>query len=310
MRGLAALLVAFAALATPARADVSDSGNLNIGGQAVIGGTMTVQGSEFSVGGSSFSVSAGTAQVGGLLRTSSLGIQWADGSVSTTASAGGSACADCAQLSSTQVFSGADAFVSSVTVGPQIVTTTASWATVIKGNWSLLASTHVVAASAIYFYGLVSTSPYSAGNAGRVKYRIDYNYSQVSSVAVLYMNYNDESASNSHVWAMYGEAEPSGYSLSNAGGRDTKCYLSYSNGEVAGGRTQTLGEIYFAPAPGDDTLVQGHYQMSGYFNTGDYYGLSGVCSLISGAKPLSSVKISPSSGGMTGDFSLWGMVIP
>jgi hypothetical protein len=74
-----------------AHADVSDSGDLLIGGQGVIGGTMTVQGSAFSVGGATFSVSAGTVSVGGLLKPSASGIQWADGSVSTTAAAGGPA---------------------------------------------------------------------------------------------------------------------------------------------------------------------------------------------------------------------------
>jgi hypothetical protein len=77
-------------IAPAARADLSDSGNLNIGGNGVIAGTMTVQGNAFSVGGSTFSVSAGTVQAGGLLKVSAAGVQWADGSVSTTASSGNS----------------------------------------------------------------------------------------------------------------------------------------------------------------------------------------------------------------------------
>lgn len=76
-------------LAVSARADVSDSGNLTIGGNGVIQGTVTVQGNAFSVGGSTFSVSGGTVQVGGLLRVSASGLQWNDGSVSTTAANGG-----------------------------------------------------------------------------------------------------------------------------------------------------------------------------------------------------------------------------
>lgn len=83
------LLVITLYLAVSARADVSDSGNLTIGGTGVIQGTMTVQGNAFSVGGSTFSVFSGTAQVGGLLRVSSRGIQWNDNTVSTTAAAGG-----------------------------------------------------------------------------------------------------------------------------------------------------------------------------------------------------------------------------
>lgn len=82
------LLLLTLGIGATAHADVSDSGNLTIGGQGIIQGTMTVQGAAFSVGGSSFAVSAGTVQVGGLLRVSSQGIQWNDGSVSTTSVGG------------------------------------------------------------------------------------------------------------------------------------------------------------------------------------------------------------------------------
>lgn len=77
------LLSALMGLTAVAHADISDSGNLSIGGQAVISGTMTVEGNAFSVGGSTFAVSGGTTQVGGLLKISSQGIQWSDGTVST-----------------------------------------------------------------------------------------------------------------------------------------------------------------------------------------------------------------------------------
>jgi hypothetical protein len=49
-----------------AGADSSDSGNWTVVGQAVIGGTMTVQGGAFSVGGSTLSVSGGNVGVGTL----------------------------------------------------------------------------------------------------------------------------------------------------------------------------------------------------------------------------------------------------
>lgn len=78
-------------LAAPARADVSDSGNLTIGGQGVIQGTMTVQGSGFSVGGTTFSVAGGSVTLGGRLNAAAAGIKWADGTVTTSSSSiGGS----------------------------------------------------------------------------------------------------------------------------------------------------------------------------------------------------------------------------
>lgn len=82
------LLLLALAIATPAFADVSDSGNLTIGGQGIIVGTMTVQGNAFSVGGTTFSVAGGSVTLGGRLNAAAAGIKWADGSTSTTASSG------------------------------------------------------------------------------------------------------------------------------------------------------------------------------------------------------------------------------
>lgn len=83
------ILLAVLLAAPPARADVSDSGNLTIGGQGIIQGTMTVSGAAFSVGGTTFSVSGGSVTLGGRLNLAASGIKWADGTTSTTAAAGG-----------------------------------------------------------------------------------------------------------------------------------------------------------------------------------------------------------------------------
>lgn len=107
------LFLALLAVVSSARADVSDSGNLSIGGSGVISGTVTVQGGAFSVGGSSFAISGGSATVAYQIVASSIsltgtgstsydltlssgmhfvgsktGITWADGSTSTTSSSG------------------------------------------------------------------------------------------------------------------------------------------------------------------------------------------------------------------------------
>ena len=55
---------ALAFLACRASADISDSGNLSIASSAVVGGTMTVQGSAFSVGGSTLAVAGGNVGIG------------------------------------------------------------------------------------------------------------------------------------------------------------------------------------------------------------------------------------------------------
>lgn len=79
------LLVMILGIAASARADVSDSGNLTIGGTGVI------QGNAFSVGGTTFSVAGGSVTLGGRLNAAAAGIKWADGTASTTASSGGGA---------------------------------------------------------------------------------------------------------------------------------------------------------------------------------------------------------------------------
>lgn len=86
MRHLSAIVITLA-LASPAAADISDSGGLTLGGQVVVQGTATVQGNAFSVGGSTFSVAAGSITLGGRLNAAAGGIKWADGSTSTTAAA-------------------------------------------------------------------------------------------------------------------------------------------------------------------------------------------------------------------------------
>lgn len=83
------LALALGLTAASVRADVSDSGNLIIGGNGVIQGTMTVQGSAFSVGGATFSVAGGSITLGGRLNAAAAGIKWADGTTSTTAASGG-----------------------------------------------------------------------------------------------------------------------------------------------------------------------------------------------------------------------------
>jgi|GEM_PF-3117024 len=92
------LLLAMALLfCVPAHADITDTGDLNIRGQGIIGGTMTVQGSAFSVGGaitaSSATLTASGANTYSLTLSSSIhltggGVVWPDGTRSTTATSG------------------------------------------------------------------------------------------------------------------------------------------------------------------------------------------------------------------------------
>lgn len=144
------------ALALPARADIIDSGYLQVGGQGIFGGTVTVQGNALGVAGSvsatsatlsatgaqtyALTTSSGIHMVNGKLKLDSGAmIQWPDGSTSTTAaSAGGGGNA---VLSATQTFSGANTFqnIAALAYGspagpnPLNVPQAAVWATSVDG---------------------------------------------------------------------------------------------------------------------------------------------------------------------------------
>lgn len=104
------ILAAFLAAGAPVHADLSDSGDLIIGGQGIISGTMTVKGNAFSVGGSTFSVAGGSVTLGGRLNAATAGIKWADGTTSTSASGGASASYNVvvASVNAVQTVSGTD----------------------------------------------------------------------------------------------------------------------------------------------------------------------------------------------------------
>lgn len=168
MRKIICSVIALA-LASFARADVSDSGNLTIGGNGVIQGTMTVQGGDFSVGGATFSVSGGSITFGGRLNASTAGIKWADGSTSTTsASAGGGN----AVLAATQTFSGANTFTSTTTVGLGADVQVLNYSAALRGGWSQVGSYNIAGSSFAVFSNFdqrfphrVHSSVYSVGAA-------------------------------------------------------------------------------------------------------------------------------------------------
>lgn len=169
------LLLALMCLASAAHADVSDSGNLSIGGQGVIAGTMTVQGNAFSVGGTTFSVAGGSITLGGRLNAAAAGIKWADGTISTTAASGGGAGGD-ALLSTTQTFTGANTYASSFTIR--------------SGGRDILLSTYTAAGA--------NASARIRGTDGRLEYR---------TIAVRAYNSSDRTVSNNTLTTLTYDSE-------------------------------------------------------------------------------------------------------
>jgi hypothetical protein len=155
-------------LASIAHADVSDSGNLTIGGQGVVAGSMTVQGPgglgvTYGVATSTLTASSATLTATGssvYTLTSSSGIhvlngeirleqgayiRWPDMRTSTTSSSG----------------TGSNNFTSTVTVGPSVYTTTANYAAILNNSPSLVVSTNIVGVTAVTITNILSSMTYT-----------------------------------------------------------------------------------------------------------------------------------------------------
>ena len=179
MRIQIACLTALSLISTGlVHADISDNGNLTLSNQAVVQGTMTVQGSAFSVGGSTFSVAAGSVTLGGPLNAAPSGIKWADGSTSTTAV---TVSPGTAILSATQTFSGSNTFASSMTIGSGGNLTVLG----TSNLWVMVSSLDITAVSTVTFSGLVSS----------VTYRVEYDVFTSSAIFFAAL-FNDDSNQN------------------------------------------------------------------------------------------------------------------
>lgn len=176
------LALALGLTAASSRADISDSGNLTIGGNGVFQGTTTVQGNSFSVGGATFTVAGGSVTLGGRLNVSAAGIKWADGTVSVSSAAGGGS--GNAVLSATQTWSGANIFASSVTVGPTTYGVALDFSKTLKGGWSIVASTAVTALTGTT--GATFTNWDSSYTC-----RIHWSMSQTSAAGIYKLQFDD-----------------------------------------------------------------------------------------------------------------------
>jgi len=182
-----ALVLTAIGLAAPASADTSDSGNLTIGGQGIIVGSMTVQGggglgatygiTTSSITASSATLSATGASIYSLTTSSGIHvlngklklesgsyITWPDGTTSTTSAGGGGA--GNVVLSATQTFTGANTFASSVTIsgaifaGPTSYSSTATLTGTFMNGWNTVSISSFQNVSQVFLYGLASSTTY------------------------------------------------------------------------------------------------------------------------------------------------------
>jgi hypothetical protein len=286
MRTMTAAFLLFS-LASSARADISDSADLNLGGQAVIAGTVTVKGSAFSVGGATFTVLGGSVTVGGLFKPSTLGIRWADGSTSTSAysSVGGDML-----LAATQTVSGTKVFSSSITVGQGVFTTTASYASVIKGGVSEVAISTFSGASSVYFTNLYSSYTHI----------VALQVYQKTSNAIVKMQI-DGNAGSVYRWAHRRELSDGTGENQSSGASSTSCQLT-GNSSVKSAENANLSLRLYRNVGAVNDEMMGHSEVSFFLSDGLFAHFTGSCEYVptSGGDGRISLNFFPSAGSWNG----------
>ncbi|MDD5302038.1 MAG: hypothetical protein PHS14_02930 [Elusimicrobia bacterium] len=263
----------------------TDLGSATIRGQETVVGTMTVKGNAFSVGGSSFTVAGGSATVA---YTITAGYFNGDGSGLTNLPTAGIG------LASTQTWSGANRFTSSVTAGPIVYVATAvtsglpsSTNSVFVNTWMVVASTNPSAASAVYFYGLQNNR----------NYRVRYFYTQNGSNGDISVTFNSIGGTvyvySNACWA----SNASGDNATSAGGASWK--QNGGSAEFAGERAS--GEFnFFNNGTGLSGQSRGTFSLTGSHVMDSCTGALDMTS----AFTLADMKISISAGTITGWFWL------
>lgn len=180
------------------------------GGSTLAPSTLTVPGGVFSVGGSTLSV-----QNGGV-STSTL-------TVNTDAI-----------VKSTLTVNGAAIVKSTLTVGGIVYGTTANYSSVIRGGWSMVASTNPSGSSQINFSGFNPNYPH----------RITFRLTQNTSAGSLFMRFNGDGGAN----YQDGNTRTHNTTLNPGGGSDTDTQCSFQNIATSAGE-RAMGSLEFFTAP-------------------------------------------------------------
>lgn len=250
MRGVQAAAL-LGLLALPAKADIVDSGSLQIGGQGIIGGTMTVQGNALGVAGSvsatsatlsgtgtavySLTSSSGIHVINGKIKIDSGGfIEWPDLSKSTTAAVAGGA--GDAVLSATQTFSGGQTFAGPVKFSSNVV----------RGYSVYFSSQYVYNVNCVTFNGLTSSTTY--------RLRMDAKQQTTTADSHLFWRANNDSGGN-YQWVHFGYDTGFGVTANTASGANQAYITAKSVGVGIGSGEQFGGDLLIRSKPGNENVV-------------------------------------------------------
>jgi hypothetical protein len=296
-------------VAAPVHADVSDSGNLTIGGTGVIQGTMTVQGGAFSVGGSSFTVAGGSATVANSLTAKNI-VGTASGTFNAVFGNGSALTA----LTGANISAGAlgsGVIASSVaatgvgaksTCGSATIScafdvnvdgriTRVSSATISgtggSGGLIFIASVTVTAVTAVTFSSLAADTQYS----------VVFSLTQNTSASNLFIRFNGDSGSNYRTAGFVTVDSSINASFGSTG----TTQAAINGGNQMNSASQAMGEISFASMPGTNTTITGNFNVTHF--DGNERNSSGGFRYANSA--ISSFSLNTNAGTVTGNVALY-----
>jgi len=217
-----ALLLGLAVVPT-AHADISDSGNLSIGGNGVIFGSMTVIGpiaasivtlSSSGAGPYDLTSSTGIHVLSGQIKLEpGAYINWGDGSTSNTASPAGASV-----LNATQTFSGANTFTSTINVKGIIQSSPGGY---VENIWTVSGSTFNVNYSTSITFAITSSTN---------SYRLHFNITGENSPGEINVIFNGDT-SGVYVTQYHGVVE-NGAAIANGDSIHNYCSMQTLNASL------------------------------------------------------------------------------
>lgn len=283
---------ATAASAVPNIFISSVTGNVGIGTNSPAT-TLAVSGSaQFGSG-----ATKSTFTASGLLQLTASGIQWADGSISTTAATGGSS--GNASESGTNNMTGATYWTAGSTLAVnQSSTTSGTTVTIgnsprVSGMWYVLASSSPAGGSStITFAGLKSSTTY----------RLEFTGIHKTGSADLYYRFNGDTGANYKYVTTYSALGSFGSQYSNSG---TQCFLTPGNGtDFWENLDFGIGSVTFSTNYSNSNQVTSRGQAAVHSAGRNIASaMNGACNYY-GSANLTSITLLPSTGVLIGDIRL------
>jgi len=245
-----------------------------------------------------YGASKSTFTATGLLKLTATGIQWADGSTSTTATAGGSGGGNVLE-SGTNNMTGATYWTAGSTLAVnQSSSTSGTTVTIgvsprVSGMWYVLASSSPAGGSAtITFAGLKSSTTY----------RLEFSGIHKTGSADLYYRFNGDAGANYKYVTRYALLAASGAQYSNSG---TACFLTPANAtDFWENLDFGIASITFSTNYSNSNQVTSRGQAAVHSASRNSEISQEVACNYYGSANLTSITLLPSTGVLIGDIRL------